>query len=199
MSRRAMALICLLGCSPGRDAVVPRVDAARPAPVVDAAPRSEPDAARMTLHQAAARCAVDRIGELLSGGAETDPRDGEGRTPLHVATGRCTVDVVRRFVMAGANVRTIGNDGMTPLHEAAAPTLNGVGAYAIWTAGDVEVVRLLIEKGADPRSSTEARRSTRATDRAGRRSTSRRATTPSTSRASSAPAARRWTRAPRPR
>ena len=43
MSRRVLALICLVGCSPGRDAVVPRVDAARPAPVVDAAPRIEPD------------------------------------------------------------------------------------------------------------------------------------------------------------
>jgi ankyrin repeat protein len=155
----AVALLCLVGCSSrpaARDAGAPRVDA--PPPLVRPADAGRPavdsDDARLTLHQAAARCATERIAELLENGSGAEVRDREGRTPLHVAAGRCTAAVVKRLVDAGADVRAVDNDGMTPLHQAAAPARSGSGPYAIWTAGDLEVVRFLIAMGADPRAAT---------------------------------------------
>ena len=81
-----------------------------------------------------------------------DGRNHEGRTALHEAAGRCGLSIVKLLIDAGAEVGARDADGMTPLHEAVAPSRVGSGPYAIWRAGDPEVVTFLVEHGADPKA-----------------------------------------------
>ncbi|EDQ88541.1 uncharacterized protein MONBRDRAFT_8862 [Monosiga brevicollis MX1] len=59
-------------------------------------------------------------------------------TPLHVACRRRKVDAVRALLQAGARVDAQNEDGLQPLH---------CGAHG----GDLHVVHLLLEHGADPK------------------------------------------------
>lgn len=61
-----------------------------------------------------------------------------GRTPLHVACDLGHTDIVKALIKARCEVDATDNDGDTPLLQ------------VIANDGDVEIVRLLIEAGADP-------------------------------------------------
>merc|ERR1719341_2360901 len=75
------------------------------------------------------------VRQLLEAGACPNTRDFAGWTPLHEARGR--PELVEMLLEAGALPSVpAGDDRMTPLHEAA-------------SAGQVEVVRLLVRYGAD--------------------------------------------------
>ena len=75
------------------------------------------------------------VRQLLEAGACPNTRDYAGWTPLHEARGR--PELVEMLLEAGALPSVpAGDDRMTPLHEAA-------------SAGQVEVVRLLVRHGAD--------------------------------------------------
>ena len=75
------------------------------------------------------------VRQLLEAGACPNTRDFAGWTPLHEARGR--PELVEMLLEAGALPSVpAGDDRMTPLHEAA-------------SAGQVEVVRLLVRHGAD--------------------------------------------------
>ncbi len=155
--RWAAVLLSMMACTARSppDARAPSPDAAvladaRRFPGADAAAVNEAPPA--TLHEAALRCDHARIAELMREEAEVDARTREGRTPLHEAAGRCDVATVKLLVDAGADVRARDSDGMTPLHEACSPSRTGSGPYAIWRAGDPEVVAFLVDRGADPRA-----------------------------------------------
>ena len=98
---------------------------------------------------------------LIARGAEPD-HDGAGRTPLHAATQRAMPDVVRALLAAGADPnprlarplplvsRRISQDnGLTPTTIGATPFLLAA------SFGDVEIMRILVEAGADPFLTTD--------------------------------------------
>ena len=93
---------------------------------------------------------------LIEQGADPD-HSGAGRTPLHAATQQEMPDVVRALLAAGANPdarltkRTPRLSRYIGLSNGLEPSL--VGATPFWLAasyGDLEIMRLLIDAGADP-------------------------------------------------
>jgi ankyrin repeat protein len=106
-------------------------------------PRKNHPQLRTDQHDASAR-GPRRMGTLLlTAGAQVSAVDAEGYTPLV----RCTsIAAALLLIEAGAQVDATGNDGSTALMHAA-------------HRGVVEHVRLLIEKGADVRMSTDLGRS----------------------------------------
>ena len=114
------------------------------------------------------------VGQLLAAGAKPLARDGEGRTALHVAQ---NLGVRHALVAAGADVRARDSAGYTPLlsavqnhwvstarlyfdHGASTADLpqalpeallgEGFGRGDPFADEQVEMVRLLLERGADP-------------------------------------------------
>ena len=85
---------------------------------------------------------TDVVKVLIDGGAEPDKADRYGETPLHKAAENGSLgrtDVVQFLINSGANLDKANNNGKTPLHRAA-------------EKDNLEVVHLLIEKGAKPDS-----------------------------------------------
>ena len=62
------------------------------------------------LHKAAWRGDVASLNAQLKAGADTNARDGHGRTPLHVATFAQHGDVIRALAQAGANLDAMEDD-----------------------------------------------------------------------------------------
>ena len=62
------------------------------------------------LHAAAWQGDAARIAQLLSSGANPNPRDGNGRTPLHVATFAKRRDAIRALVLGGAELGALDHD-----------------------------------------------------------------------------------------
>ena len=119
-----------------------------------------------------------RVADLLwKHGAVVDVRDGNGRTPLHAAGRTGSVDIIRWLLNHGANPRTQSNKRRTPLHQAAYASdlgavqvllehkqdINLIDDYGDTPLHDVlsrvypspkgnvvEIVRRLLEHGADP-------------------------------------------------
>ena len=91
-------------------------DRAAPAAQAAAAPRS-------ALGHAAARGDLQRVQELLAGGAPADARDAQGRTALLEAVllgdgSRRYVDIARALLEARADPNASDRDGVTPLAHA---------------------------------------------------------------------------------
>ncbi len=92
-----------------------------------------------------------------------DPNhSGAGRTPLHAATQREMPDVVRALLAAGADPdarlerslplisrRITQDNGLTPATSGSTPFLLAA------SFGDVEIMRILVEAGADPLLTTD--------------------------------------------
>ncbi|HOC45288.1 MAG TPA: ankyrin repeat domain-containing protein [Syntrophorhabdaceae bacterium] len=76
---------------------------------------------------------------LLDAGAEIDPANPLDWTPLHWAcsSNKGGVEIVCTLIEAGCDVNAIDGDGQAPLHKAC-------------DLGRPEIVRLLLEHGADP-------------------------------------------------
>ncbi|MEQ6342905.1 MAG: ankyrin repeat domain-containing protein [Gammaproteobacteria bacterium] len=93
------------------------------------------------LHQAASQGAIKIIELLLANKADVNAGNNEGYTPLHGAVSYGKNDtrktVVEILIKGGANVNAkTTRDGETPFHKAIA-------------RGDVEIVKLLLNYGAD--------------------------------------------------
>jgi ankyrin repeat protein len=100
---------------------------------------------RTALHQAASQGAIQVIELLLARKANVNASDNHGYTPLHgaVSYGKNATRkaVVEVLLKGGANVNAkTSRDGETPIHKAIA-------------GHDIEIVKLLIEYGADVNSS----------------------------------------------
>ena len=85
---------------------------------------------------------VDAVRELLRGGADVNASQGDGMTALHWAAEHGDVDMTGVLIYAGANLESVTRIGaFTPLHVAA-------------RSASGEVVRALLEAGADPEART---------------------------------------------
>jgi ankyrin repeat protein len=81
---------------------------------------------------------------LLHAGAGVDVMDGKGTTPLHIACSIEKMDLVKLLIEHGANVNATTEDRgeQTPLHVAV--------ARGVFSKDLVQLVRLLLDNGADP-------------------------------------------------
>ncbi|MBK9263758.1 MAG: ankyrin repeat domain-containing protein [Polyangiaceae bacterium] len=94
-------------------------------PLWDAVRRNDIEAARL----------------LLAAGAEPNLKDDEGRSPLRICADKGYLEMARLLLLCGAN-KTIHDAG-----GAAGMNALGLAAYGL----DVEMVKLLLAHGADPR------------------------------------------------
>ena len=90
------------------------------------------------LHVAAEQGNMKVVRMLVEHGVDATARSCDGWTPLHAASscGSMDSEVARFLIEHGANVTARANDGRTPLHVAT-------------EVGNVDVIRILIEHGAD--------------------------------------------------
>jgi len=115
---------------------------------------------RTPLHLAVMVGRRDVVELLLSRGADPNARDAAGQTPLHWAVGEGHVDIVELLLERGADPNAKDYAGNTPLHIAAmAKYFSDVAEVMFEVAPKIlspvpydrtDVVRLLLEYGADP-------------------------------------------------
>jgi len=98
--------------------------------------RKKPAPTTTSLHWAAKTGDVQRLGSLLSGGADVNSRDNDTWTPLHWAAHKGHKEAVELLISKGADVNSTNKYGDTPLIEAAKGT-------------NEELVELLLARGAD--------------------------------------------------
>jgi len=140
------------------------------------------------LHWAAYRDVVETVDLLIEAGANVNAANDLMVTPLALATANGNVAIVRSLLVAGASPNLAGETGVTPLMEAArtgsidavqvllefeadvnASTRDRQQTALMWavTQRHPEVVRLLLESGADPHARTGTRRDLIMLDRGG--------------------------------
>ena len=108
------------------------------------------------LHSAASAGDVKRVKELLEKGADPNARDEDGRTPLYWAAFRGHVEVVKLLLEHGADPNAEDEAGRTPLHAAMFYGCIEVAKHVYMhclqqrQVSLVEVVKLLLQHGADP-------------------------------------------------
>jgi ankyrin repeat protein len=92
---------------------------------------------RLPLHYAAVYGHVHLVRYLIQHGADANARDGEGLQAIHKACQFGNFEVVKALLDHGVEVESLATDAAwTPLYYAAG-------------SGDLDVIRLLISKGAD--------------------------------------------------
>ena len=126
---------------------------------------------RTALHSAAFNGNSDICSLLLSRGANVSQTDENGDTPLHVAAYDHLVDICQLLVDHKADVTSVNNEGQTPLHKAfdgywsdtaavCCPLITNEsvnvadrhGNRALYIAvrnGDIQIVQMLLDCGAD--------------------------------------------------
>ena len=118
---------------------------------------------------------LETVDLLLTAGADVNAADDHGVTPLERAAENASVPTVRRLLEAGADVNAAQTSGLTPLMTAARTGSAGVVRALVGHGADVnaltretrssalmwavsephpEIVRLLLDAGADPHLST---------------------------------------------
>lgn len=125
-------------------------------------PNARDSSGKTPLHWAAYVGSYHIAKMLLDYGADPNAKDWGGQTPLHLAVNRGHVDIVELLLERGADPNAQDADGNTPLHIAAmtkyfsdvaetmfkaAPKVLG---FAEFPYDRTDVVRLLLEYGADP-------------------------------------------------
>ncbi len=106
------------------------------------------------LHYAAREGCLACIAPLLEAGADIDIGDPDRVTPLNIAIMNGHFDVAKALVEAGANVDKWDFYGRTPLYNAVDMHTPPHSADSILLNGDkttaLDLIRLLLERGADP-------------------------------------------------
>ncbi|MDA1089079.1 MAG: ankyrin repeat domain-containing protein [Proteobacteria bacterium] len=105
------------------------------------APSQIEESAYSDLHAAASKGDADQIRRLIVQGAKVEARDRAGRTPLHVAAFKSHEEAVEALAKAGADMNAFENDSYDVITIAA-------------VANDVEMMRLAISLGGNPRNIT---------------------------------------------
>lgn len=117
------------------------------------------------LHAAAYNGHHTCVYDLLLKKAEVSPRDSNNATPLHQASTAGRTDIIELLLSAGADVDAVGDVGRTSLlcasvggHTKACELLleagsdphklDADGRNSVFIAGNVEVLRVLLDKGA---------------------------------------------------
>ena len=79
------------------------------------------------LHEAVIKGNLERVKELLDGGAKVDRGDETaGHTPLHNAAHHGHPNIAALLIERGANIEATSWDGITPLHLAASAGHHGL-------------------------------------------------------------------------
>jgi ankyrin repeat protein len=133
-------------------------------------PTAQDKDGKTPLHFASQEGNVEGIRMLLERGADPTAQDKDGKTPLHFASERENVEGIRMLLEKGADPTAQDKDGKTPLHFASEGECGqhsdasragrrsdstGQGwhdtiALLLSEWGNVEAIRMLLEKGADP-------------------------------------------------
>jgi ankyrin repeat protein len=119
---------------------------------------------RIGLHQAAVEGRTGEVARLIAQGEDVGATDNALLTPLHMACQQGHVSVAKILLRAGAPVDARDSHGNTPLWK----------AVFAFQGGDPELIRTLLDAGADPDSTNNTGKSPRdmalTFDRAGIRS-----------------------------
>jgi ankyrin repeat protein len=104
---------------------------------------------RLTLFEAAAAGELARVREIVARDpAHANAIAPDGYSPLGLAAFFKRRDVVHELLEAGADPRPASRQGgFTPLHSAVATDAG---------ASDIEIVRMLLDKGADPNAKSQS-------------------------------------------
>lgn len=94
---------------------------------------------RTELHYAALQGEVDRVRDLIAGGADPNAADKLQFTPLHFAAQSYEPEIAKILIDAGATVDAVNCHGATPL-----------GVAVSNSQGRGEMIELLLSSGADP-------------------------------------------------
>lgn len=113
--------------------------------------QSEDPQGRSPLHQAVVEGDASVVARLISDGEDLASADNMGNTALHLACQQERIEVSRLLLEAGAPVDPMDAYGNTPLWRA---------AFA-FQGGDPELIRLLLDAGADPDRKNHSDRSPR--------------------------------------
>ena len=106
---------------------------------------------RLALHQAAASGDATEVARLIADGADVAAVDNALLTPLQMACQQGHVEVASLLLVAGAPVDALDAYANTPLWKAA----------FVFQGGDPELIRLLLDAGADPDCKNNTDRSPR--------------------------------------
>ncbi|THU58798.1 hypothetical protein C4D60_Mb03t18240 [Musa balbisiana] len=119
---------------------------------------------------------INRLKVLINAGADPNKTDYDGRTALHMAACKGHEQVVKFLIQRGSNVNCIDKFGTSPLFEAmkagndriaailvengAILNLDDAGNYLceVVTNGNIDLLRCLLEYGANPNSKNYDRR-----------------------------------------
>jgi ankyrin repeat protein len=104
--------------------------------------------------------AIETMEVLLDGGAPIDQRAGDGTTALIVALQNGDAEIAKRLIARGADVTIANAKGWSPLFLAVKNRSREIGTVPnpiIDPAALMDVIKLLVEKGADVNVRTKAR------------------------------------------